>query len=338
MTKLQKVITSEVFCSVVIPLYNEEEVIPELLDRVSKVFNDLPYTAEVLLINDGSSDQTRSLLDDYATKNDHVIAVHLSRNFGHQAAVSAGLYFTRGNVVVVMDGDLQDPPELIPKLIEKISNSYDVVYAIRKDRKENWIKRILYYGFYRILNCLSTVKIPLDSGDFSVMSRRVVDVINSMPEKHRFIRGLRAYSGFHQSGLEFSRSRRTKGKTKYSILKLLSLAADGIFTFSHLPLRFTTILGFGTALVAVLYGIYILIWRLLYENDLPGFATLAVAMFFLGGVQLIAIGMLGEYIGRIHTEVKNRPEFIVESIVGRTKTLTAKEGAHNYSGLVSFDK
>ena len=303
--------------SIVIPIYNEESVLPFLLSRLQsliEVNKNLQF--EIILVNDGSTDKSKFLINE-ACQNSTFIGIHFSRNFGHQAAVTAGLLHAKGEYIAVIDGDLQDPPELIPEMVLKMHEAQaDVIYGVRTDRKENLFKRGCYFLFYRFLAFITPLEIPLDSGDFGVMSRRVVDIINSMPEHHRFIRGLRAYSGFKQIGFQYKRAIRGGGASKYNLSRLFKLALDGIFTFSEVPLKLATLLGFTVSLLSVAYGVILLLWRLLSNQKLPGFATVSIGMFFLGGIQLFCMGILGEYIGRIHNEVKVRPSFIVESIVG----------------------
>lgn len=300
--------------SVVVPLCNEEAVIPLLRTRLLDLRRMLPGRAEFILVDDGSTDRTPELLDVFASEEVDVKVVHLSRNFGHQQAVSAGLSISEGEAVAVIDGDLQDPPEELVRFLSKLEEGYDVVYAIRRDRKEGQAKRWAYAGFYRLLSVLSAVDIPLDSGDFCVMRRVVVDQINAMPERHRFVRGMRCYAGFRQVGLPYSRGARAAGAPKYTFRKLVQLAADGIFTFSAKPLRLATLLGFLSALGALGYSAYILLWRLLTDDQLPGFASIILIVLYLGSVQLFCIGILGEYIGRIHDEVKQRPSYIIRSV------------------------
>jgi dolichol-phosphate mannosyltransferase len=229
-------------------------------------------------------------------------------------AVCAGLELARGSAVAVLDGDLQDPPEILPQFYAKLREGYDVVYAVRQNRKESLLLRLLYWIFYRFLAAMTPIAIPLDSGDFSIMSRRVVDALKKMPERRRFVRGMRSYVGFRQTGMAYDRHERASGRSKYSLRKLLGLAADGIFTFSETPLRLATLVGIASAGFSLCYGTFLLIQRLLVGYNLPGFATLAVGLFFLGGVQLICLGILGEYIGRIHHEVKMRPPYIIERV------------------------
>ena len=265
--------------------------------------------------DDGSTDNSRDLIDKIC-QDIQFIGIHFSRNFGHQAAVTAGLQYSTGDFIAVIDGDLQDPPELIPEMIlEMLENEADVIYGVRTHRKENFLKRSSYFVFYRLLAWITPLEIPLDSGDFGIMTRRVVDVINSMPEHHRFVRGLRAYSGFKQIPFKYKRAVRGGGEPKYNLSRLLKLALDGIFTFSEVPLKLATFLGFTIAVLSLIYGIFLLIWRITSNQEIPGFATISIGMFFLGGIQLFFIGVLGEYIGRIHNEVKGRPTFIIDSIV-----------------------
>ena len=296
------------------PLFNEEEVLPQLVSRITECLHLLPARTEVILINDGSSDRTRELIHKAVARNSQFVGIHFSRNFGHQQAVSAGLAASKGEYVAVLDGDLQDPPEIVPKFLAKAKEGFDVVYAIREKRKEGILKKTAYRLFYRILDSLSKIHIPLDSGDFCLISRRVAKTIVAMPERHRFIRGLRAYCGFCQTGLRYERDRRLGGEPKYTLVRLLGLAADGVFTFSERPLKVATLFGFLSAATGFLYAAYLLIWRLSSNESLPGFATIVLAILFMGGVQLICLGILGEYIGRIHNEVKGRPSFIIDTI------------------------
>lgn len=302
--------------SLVIPLFNEEQVFPQMRDRLVAALEQLPDRTEIIFVNDGSTDRTKELVEQAASEDDRIIGVHFSRNFGHQQAVSAGLQTASGDAVAVLDGDLQDPPEVLPQFLDKLNEGWDVVYAIREQRKEGLLKRACYGGFYRLLAMLTPIHIPLDSGDFGMISRRVVDQLNSMPEQHRFIRGMRSYVGFRQTGLAYERDARADGVSKYSWRKLMGLAADGIFTFSALPLRLASFAGFLIAGLAFLYAIYVLIWKFVSGegSEIDGFAALAVGVFFLGGIQLICLGILGEYVGRIHNEVKQRPSYVVESI------------------------
>lgn len=304
--------------SLVIPFFNEREVFPELMLRLEATVVRLGLTAEVVLIDDGSLDGTAELIEQACRAHAWCRGVLLSRNFGHQIAVTAGMRHARGETVAIMDGDLQDPPEIIAAFHAKLKEGYDVVYAVRRERKENLLKRAAYAAFYRLLHRLATVPIPLDSGDFCLISGRVARLMNRMPERHRFIRGLRSWSGFRQIGYEYQRAAREKGRSKYTLSKLLTLALDGIFTFSEEPLRWSMRAGAAIALGSFVWGSYIVYWRLFSGAGaaIPGWATLTAGMFFLGGVQLISIGIVGEYIGRIHNEVKGRPLYVVDRLFG----------------------
>lgn len=319
--------TTGIELSLVIPLFNEEEVFPQLLERLNGLLNKLGLRAEVIFVDDGSSDRTAGLIRAACESHPVYRGVILSRNFGHQIAVTAGMMHTRGNAVAILDGDLQDPPEVVAEFYEKLQGRgdgggkgpFDVVYAVRQARKENILKRTAYAAFYRLLRRLATIPIPLDSGDFCIMSRRVVNEVNAMRERHRFVRGLRSWVGFRQVAHPYPRAARQAGQSKYSFSKLLQLAFDGIFTFSERPLQWSGKFGLFVAVCAVLYAFFIVGWRLFLDRDsnaTSGFATLAVGLFFMGGVQLISIGILGEYIGRIHNEVKNRPLYVVDSRYG----------------------
>lgn len=303
--------------SLVIPLYDESEVFPQLLARLDASRPALGADTEVVLVDDGSRDGTADLIDAACRARPWCRGVILSRNFGHQIAVTAGMQHARGRAVAILDGDLQDPPEVVAEFHAKLKEGYDVVYAIRRERKEGLHKRVAYALFYRLMRALSTIPIPLDSGDFCLMSRRVVDRINAMPERHRFVRGLRSWVGYRQIGHEYPRSARAAGESKYGFAALLKLAFDGIFTFSEAPLQWSMQFGFLVAAASFAWGSYIVIWRFFVPGtaNIPGWATLTVGMFFLGGVQLFSIGILGEYVGRIHNEVKGRPLFVVERTV-----------------------
>ena len=304
--------------SLIIPIYNEEETIPELYRRVSDVMDSLDDSVELILINDGSRDCSLNLMRELQERDARVCYISFARNFGHQAAVTAGLNFARGQVIVVLDADLQDPPELIPKMIESWQAGYHVVYAQRtKRKKESWFKRLTAYVFYRLLRRLADVDIPADTGDFCLMDRQVVDVLNSMPERNRYIRGLRAWIGFRQTAVKFERDPRFAGEVKYTFKKSLALAINSLVSFSKIPLRLSTYLGLFSALIALLMALLILYWRLQQpDSPVTGLATILIAVFFLGSVQLISIGILGEYIGRIYEEVKGRPAYTIAEIAG----------------------
>lgn len=304
--------------SLVIPLYNEEATIAALYDRVSAVINRLDAPSEVILINDGSRDRSLQLVRELHEKDPRVCYLSLARNFGHQIAVTAGLNYARGRVVVVLDADLQDPPELIPELIEQWRQGYQVVYAQRiQRRKEGWFKRLTAYLFYRLLKQLADVDIPTDTGDFCLMDRQVVDLLNAMPERNRYIRGLRSWVGFRQTAVQFDRDPRFAGDVKYTFAQSFGLAINGLVSFSKVPLRISTYVGLFAAFVAVVMMILVFYWRIAYPaSPVTGLTTIVVAIFFLGAVQLLSIGILGEYIGRIYEEVKNRPLYTLAEVAG----------------------
>lgn len=302
--------------SAIVPVLNEEAVLPELLDRLRSSLANVPCaTYEVIFVDDGSSDRTLDLLRSAAMEDSRVRAISLTRNFGHQLAISAGMAHATGDVVALLDGDLQDPPEVLAAMMRALLDGHDVVYAVRRRRRENAAKRAAYWLFYRILSRLSEIDIPLDTGDFCVMRRPVVDAMNGMPERHRFVRGLRSWSGFRQTSFEYDRPQRAAGEPKYTLSKLLALALDGVFTMSYKPLRAASMLGALVALGAILAGVRILLWRLSHPSEIVGYASLATGIFFLSGIQLITIGILGEYIGRIHHEVKGRPAFLIREMI-----------------------
>lgn len=300
--------------SIVIPIYNEVDNIPDLYTRLTKVMAEMGESYEIIFVDDGSRDKSLKLLKDFHKRDPHVQVIRLARNFGQQKAISAGLDYANGQAVIVMDGDLQDPPEMIPKFISKWREDYQVVYAIREKRKENFLKRSLYHSFYLILQSISRIEIPLDTGDFCLMDRCVVDMVTALPERNRFVRGLRSWVGFRQVGLPFERDARFAGKPKYSIRKLVSLALDGLISFSYLPLRLSTLLGFVVSVLSLLTAVYYVILKLTIGLQPPGFATLTVLLLFLGGVLLITVGVIGEYIGHILIEVKNRPTYVVHQV------------------------
>jgi dolichol-phosphate mannosyltransferase len=301
---------------IVIPCYNEAEVLPSLLDELRRVAAVVEEDVRVLFVDDGSKDRTWQLLVSACEEDRRFACMRFSRNFGHQTAVTAGLKHCPGDAVVVMDADLQDPPDLIPALIGKWKEGNEVVYAVRENRKENWLLCLCFSGYYRLLKKLAEVEMPLDAGDFSLMDRRVVDQINAMPEHNRFVRGLRGWIGFRQTGLAYDRPARAAGKTKYSLLKRLRGGMDGVLSFSSVPMRLSIWLGLGTAALGFLYLLYALWGKLVLGHNPPGWTSLVVILLVLGGVQLFVLGIVGEYLGRIFDEVKHRPLFIVDKFHG----------------------
>ncbi|WP_413175203.1 glycosyltransferase family 2 protein [Anabaena azotica] len=308
--------------SLVIPIYNEEENITEMYSRLINVMEQLDGDVELILIDDGSCDRSLSMIRELHHHDSRVRYLSLARNFGHQVAVTAGLNFAQGKSIIVMDADLQDPPELILTMIDKWHEGYQVVYAQRISRqKESWLKRFTAYLFYRLLKRLAQVDIPVDTGDFCLMDRQVVDILNAMPERNRYIRGLRAWVGFRQTSVLFERNPRYAGDVKYTFTKSFSLAIDGIISFSKVPLRVATYLGLLSATIALIMILLVLYWRIFAPvSPLIGYTLITIAMFFLGSVQLICIGILGEYIGRIYEEVKGRPLYTLKETGGFTKT------------------
>ncbi len=304
--------------SFVVPLYNEEETLPELVRRLGTIADSLDSPTEIVLVNDGSQDNSIALLRQFQQQDPRIRYINLARNFGHQIAVTAGLHFVRGDVVVILDADLQDPPELIPEMLVQWRSGYQVVYAQRRARAcESWSKRGFAYVFYRLLNQLSDVNIPTDTGDFCLLDRSVVKVLNQMPERTRYLRGLRSWVGFRQTAVLFDRDPRFAGTVKYTFRKSFKLAISGIVSFSQVPLRLAMYVGLFAAFVALVMALLILYWRIFVPNSpLTGFTMILVAIFFLGAVQLVSIGILGEYIGRIYEEVKGRPLYTIAEIAG----------------------
>jgi dolichol-phosphate mannosyltransferase len=305
--------------SVAIPVHNEESVLPELLLRLRKVLEGLPGGPhEIVFVDDGSTDRTFEMLCEAAREDSRIIAISLSRNFGHQAAISAALDHASGDAVVIMDGDLQDVPEVIPQFLDKFSEGFDVVYAQRVRRKEPLLLRICYFVFYRMMATLSDIRLPLDSGDFGLMSRRVVDQVRRMPEHHRYLRGMRSWVGFRQVGIPVERAERHSGKSKYSMMRLMKLAADGIFAFSIVPIRAAALLGAFVMLLSLLYVCFALYAKLFLHESPQGFTALLVAVTFLSGIVLFFLGIIGEYVGRIYEETKARPQYVIGRIIGRS--------------------
>jgi glycosyltransferase involved in cell wall biosynthesis len=302
--------------SIVIPIFNEQEIIPELHRRLGAVIDGLDAPAEVIFVDDGSRDASFSLLQAIHEKDPRFKVLRFSRNFGHQVAISAGIDFAGGDAVLIMDGDLQDPPEVLPRFIAEWKTGNDVVYAIRTKRKESALKRIAYATFYRILRKISYLDIPLDSGDFCLMDRRVIETVRTMPERARFVRGLRTWAGFRQTGLAYERDVRYAGTPKYTFAKLMGLAYDGIFSFSTAPLRAAVYMGFFLAVASMLSGLFLIYQRLAHKIDLVGWTSTIVVIIFLGGIVLLTLGVIGEYISRIYEEVKRRPLYVLREKIG----------------------
>jgi len=303
--------------SIAIPVFNEERIVDELIARCAMVLDSIqggPH--EIVLVDDGSQDATWARIEAATIRDPRVVGVSLSRNFGHQAAIGAALDHVSGDYVVVMDGDLQDPPEAIPQLLAEAISGFDVVYVIRIKRKESLWLRSCYSLFYRLIAALAELELPVGAGDFAIMSRRVADLVRRSPERQRYLRGLRTWYGFRQKGLEIERDARQAGKSKYSLRRLLGLAFDGVFAFSVLPIRLATGCGMIAVTCSVLFAIYALMVKVLFDQSPIGFTAIIFAITFLSGVQLLFLGVLGEYIGRIYEEVKQRPHYVVERVLG----------------------
>jgi len=298
--------------SIIAPIYNERDNLPELHRRVTEVMDSTREPWELILVDDGSSDGSSDIIRELAKKDKHIRPVIFARNFGHQVAVTAGLDYSRGDAVVIIDADLQDPPELILEMAKKWEEGNEVVFAVRAEREgESWFKLWTASLFYRIISRITDVKIPLDTGDFRLMDRKVVSVMNKMRERHRFLRGMSAWVGFKQVGVEYKRAARVAGETKYPFRKMFRLAINAITGFSYFPLQVATFFGFISAGVAILAIPIVIAMRIAGNGAFTGQATTLIAVLFLGGVQLISLGILGEYIGRLYDEAKGRPLYIV---------------------------
>lgn len=303
--------------SVVAPCFNEEGVLHELYRRISQVLDGAGESWELVLVNDGSRDRTPQIMRELHAQDPRVKVIDFARNFGHQIAVTAGMDYARGDAVVLIDADLQDPPELILEMLAKWRSGIEIVYAVRAARKgETWFKEFTAKAFYRIIYKITDIDIPKDTGDFRLMDRKVVDALKTMREKHRFLRGMSVWVGFRQAGVSYVRAERYAGETKYPFKKMLKFALDGITSFSYLPLQLATYVGFAAAGLAVLGIIITIILRLSGSQAFYGQATTLVSVLFLGGVQLICLGIIGEYLGRIYDEVKGRPLYIVREVLG----------------------
>ena len=302
------------FVSIVVPLYNEELVIKEMYRRLSEMVHQNELSYEIILVNDGSRDRTAEMAREICRKDKNIKLINFSRNFGHQIAITAGMDKASGEVIAIIDADLQDPPEVILDMIQKWKEGNQVVYGVRQKRKgESYFKLLTAALFYRILKKMTPIEIPLDTGDFRLMDRRVVESLKKMREKNRFVRGMVSWVGFKQCKVEYVREKRFAGETKYPLKKMLKFAVDGILSFSQIPLKLSTIFGFicsGISFLFILYGVVV---KFLFpSNAISGWASIFVASLFLGGVQLICLGIIGEYLGRIHEEVKGRPLYVSE--------------------------
>ena len=314
--------------SIVVPCFNEEEVIGETVRRLRAFCaTQQQLDIELLFVDDGSRDRTRAMLRTFAAEDANIRVIGFARNFGHQIAVTAGIEHARGDAVVLIDSDLQDPPEVVAQMIALWQEGYDVVYGTRTERPgESLFKLGAARAFYRVLNRLSDVPIPLDTGDFRLMSRPVVDTLNAMPERDRFVRGMVAWVGFRQTALPYKRAQRFAGVSKYPLRKMVRFATDGILSFSTRPLQMSITMGLVAAAVALLGIVYALAARLFTDMWVEGWTALMIAVLFIGGVQLISIGILGEYVGRIYNEVKRRPLYVVSERIGGTVGARAEHG------------
>lgn len=308
--------------SLVVPMYNEEEALPIFLERVLPIVEEITADYEIVCINDGSHDQTLSMLLAENAQNPRIKIIDLTRNFGKEVALTAGLDYATGDAVVPLDADLQDPPELIPDLVEKWREGFDMVVAIRGDRSsDSFSKRVTANLFYRAIGRLGEVPIPANAGDFRLMDRRVVDALKLLPERTRFMKGLFAWMGFKQTTISYVRPQRAAGSGKWKAWQLWNFALDGVFSFSTLPLRIWTYFGLATALAALGYGAYIALRTLLFGIDLPGYASIVVILLFFSGMQMIGLGIIGEYLGRVFLEVKQRPQYLIRETIGLDERL-----------------
>jgi polyisoprenyl-phosphate glycosyltransferase len=301
--------------SIVVPLYNEQENALELHRRLTNALAALGRSYEIVFVNDGSRDRTADIINELARRDSHVVVVHLSRNFGHQPAISAGIDVARGHGVVLMDGDLQDPPEVLGAFIDAWEQGHDVVYAIREKRKEGPFKRVAYFVFYRLLRAISDLDIPLDSGDFCLMDRKVVDVLKHLPEQVRFVRGLRTFVGFRQTGVRYERAARNAGEPKYSLRALVGLAVDGLVSFSSYPLHLVTYVGVSASVMACILSLWVFYDALSRHSAPRGWASTTVVVLFMSAIQLVSLGIMGEYVRRIFIESKGRPAYVVSALL-----------------------
>ena len=305
--------------TIMVPCYNEEEAIPLFYNRIRPILDELSEASMLLFINDGSTDRTLARIQELRERDPRVHYLDLSRNYGKEIAMAAGFDYAPGDAVINIDCDLQDPPELIPEMIRYWREGYDDVYAQRVSRSgETWLKRMTAYAFYRLLSRLTTIPVPVDTGDYRLLSRRAVDALRMMRESQRYTKGLYSIVGFKKKAIPYEREPRAAGKTKWNYGKLLGLAIEGITTFTVMPLRISTFVGILTSLAAFIYIVYIVLKTLLFGIDFPGYASLVSFVLFFGGLQLLALGILGEYVGRIFMETKQRPLYFVNAYTGET--------------------
>lgn len=303
--------------SIVIPIYNEEQNIDYLFERLELTLDRIGLSYEVICINDGSRDRTLEKLVEHHQRNSRIKVINLSRNFGKELALTAGINFANGLAVIPMDADLQDPPELIENLIEKWREGFDVVYATRRTRQgETWLKRLTANAFYRVIGQMSAITIPCDTGDFRLLDRRVVTALKQLPERTRFMKGLFAWVGFRQTAIYYDRDRRYQGKTKWNYWRLWNFAVDGITSFSLAPLKIWSYIGIILSCIAFSYALFLVLRTLIFGVDVPGYASLMVVLLFLGGMQLVTLGIIGEYLGRVYEEVKGRPLYLIRETYG----------------------
>lgn len=332
--KLPKLPASEyVTLSIIIPMFNEEAVLPILFKHLTDVMEELGESYEVICVNDGSRDRTASVLAEAHAEDPRIRVINLSRNFGKEVALTAGLDHAVGAAVVPLDADLQDPPELIAEFLAKWREGYDVVYGVRRQRKTDTAsKRLTARAFYWLMKHMSGVPIPENAGDFRLMDRRVVLAIRQLREKSRFMKGLFAWVGYRQAGVEYDRPERAAGQTKFSYWRLWNFAIDGITGFSTLPLRIAGYIGMATAISAIIYGAYLVVRTLVDGTDVPGYASLMVAVLMIGGIQLIVLGVIGEYLGRLFEESRGRPLYLIDSVHGLSNTMPSEysQPEHTY--------
>ncbi len=314
----------KILCSIIVPMYNEEDVIPETYRRLTNVMDALNENYEIIFINDGSRDNTKAMLSELCKSDSHIKMIDFARNFGHQIAITAGMDYAAGECMVIIDGDLQDPPELIPEMIKIWQSGYDIVYGKRISRQgETLFKKFTAKVYYRLLGKLTDVDIPVDTGDFRLIDRKVCEALKQLPERSRYVRGLMSWVGFKQIAIEFERNERFAGETKYPLKKMLKLAMDGIMSFSYKPLKFASYIGTFISLISFVYLIFVLLQKLIFpESAQSGWASIIAVSLFFNGIILLMLGIIGEYIGRIYDEAKGRPLYIISEL----KNMEDREG------------